>query len=118
MEDNVIEVKAYKCVFCGYYSTNKQEIIQHSLKCRNNPNYTQECLYCSNLERDFEQRIMFPDPKYPYCCYFHGNGKCPYKNYTNKKLMEHIEEEKAKLAKFGIIENEQGELVWRTESEE
>ena len=118
MEDSFVEIGAYKCPFCGYFSNDKEKVIQHSNQCRNNPNYTQECLYCHNLERDFKHRIMFPDSKRPYCCYFYGNGECPYKNHTNKKLMEFIEEEKAKLSKFGITENKQGGLVWETESED
>lgn len=89
-----IEIKAYKCPFCEYFHTNKEKVIQHSNQCRNNPNYTQECLYCHNLERDFKQRIIFPDSKRPYCCYFYNGGKCPYKNHTNKKLMEVVKKEK------------------------
>ncbi len=118
MEDGIIEIKAYKCPFCGYYSTDKKEVIRHSNKCQSNPNYTQECLHCHNLESDFKQRIMFPDPERPYCCCFYDNGKCPYKNHTNRELMEFIEKEKERLSKYGIVENEQGEFIWRTESED
>ena len=58
MEGSFVETKAYKCPFCDFYSVNKKETIKHSRKCRNNPNYTQECLYCHNLESDFKQRII------------------------------------------------------------
>lgn len=114
MEDSFIEIKAYKCPFCGYYNTNKKEIILHSNKCRNNPDYTQECLYCHNLERDFEIRIMFLNPKRHYCCY---SGSCPYINHTDTELMKYIEKEKEKLRAYGIVENKHHELVWEAESE-
>ena len=113
---NVIEIKAYKCPFCNHYSTDIDEVTKHASKCRNNPNYTQECLYCHNLERDFKQKILFPNANNPYCCCLHNNGSCPYKNHTDKELMQYIEETKAKLFEYGIIESKQGELVWKSES--
>lgn len=110
---NIVEIKAYKCPFCGYYSTNKKEVLDHANKCQSNPTYTQECLYCHNLEKDFKQRIMFPQSNQPYCCYFYNGGACPYKNHTDTELMKYIEKEEAKLTKYGIIKNKQGELVWK-----
>lgn len=106
------EVKAYKCPFCDYYSLNESDALKHAKRCPKNPNYTQECLHCHCLERDFEMRILYPNSKLPYCCCFHSGGNCMYQKHTNKELMKYIDKEKKRLTKYGIVENDDGKLVW------
>lgn len=109
---DVKKVTAYQCPYCGYYALDESDVQKHANTCRNNPDFTQECLYCHCLEKDFEHRILFPKPNASYCCQMHGGGSCIYKSHTNTALMEHIEKKKTELAAYGIVENENGALVW------
>ena len=111
---DVKKVTAYQCPYCGYYALNKGYVEKHANTCCKNENVVMDCLHCSYLEKDFVNRILFPKPNSPYCCQKRDGGSCIYKNHTTYELFTYIDKKKKELEKYGIMEDKNGNLVWKT----
>lgn len=100
-----IAITAFKCPYCNFVvDRNKAAVYEHAKRCSKNPEYTQKCIDCSYLEKDYLLRSI--DGK-PLCIY---SGECPYQHHDNTEVMQNITQSKSEykdyLAVTGCSEDE------------
>lgn len=77
-----ILIQGYKCPYCGYSECNERSILEHMSHCFKNPDYTQKCIECNCLEKDWETRKLFDGKS--ICCY--NEAECPFLHHDSKEI--------------------------------
>lgn len=111
-----VKITAYKCPFCDCVSTDKTEIETHALKCYKNPDYTQKCINCGSLDKDF----VFSDLCGRGICLFTrpSCGGCPYVNHDSEEVDLKIQQSHDAYTKFYNYDSSiSPQENWRKEEE-
>ena len=92
------KVNAYQCPYCNLLSLNQKEIEEHSETCERNPNYTQICIECRLLNKDYTLTYI-RDKSICLCTGIHGGG-CHWINHDDTEVMKEITKSRNDYIKF------------------